>query len=203
MLFNPAPLMALVEVVMGQQTAVAVAGASKPACAEWKKTAVRCKSTPGFIVSRVARPYYGEAFRVLEAGGADVPTIDLVLREVGAFKLGTFELLDLIGLDVNLMVTKSVWNAYYQDSRFRPSLTQEEMVAGGLLGRKSGRGLHLPGRTHCARALACRRRNRTNDGAIPHRIRRAGPADRAHHGGGHQVQSRKEDDPRRRYAARR
>ncbi len=140
--FNPAPLMALVEVVMGQQTAPAIADRVEAACAEWKKTAVRCKSTPGFIVNRVARPYYGEAFRVLEAGGADVPTIDLVLREVGAFKLGTFELLDLIGLDVNLMVTKSVWNAYYQDSRYRPSLTQEEMVAGGLLGRKSGRGFY-------------------------------------------------------------
>jgi len=140
--FNPAPVMALVEVVSGQLTDAAVAGRVEACAREWKKTPVRCKSTPGFIVNRVARPYYGEAFRVLEAGGADVPGIDLILREVGGFKLGTFELLDLIGLDVNLMVTKSVWNAYYQDSRYRPSLTQEEMVAGGLLGRKSGRGFY-------------------------------------------------------------
>jgi 3-hydroxybutyryl-CoA dehydrogenase len=140
--FNPAPVMQLVEIVCGQLTSPQVAERMEACTREWKKTPVRCKSTPGFIVNRVARPYYGEAFRVLESGGADVPTIDLVLREVGGFKLGAFELLDLIGLDVNLMVTKSVWNAYYQDSRYRPSLTQEEMVAGGLLGRKSGRGFY-------------------------------------------------------------
>lgn len=140
--FNPAPIMALVEVVSGQLTATAVVEKIEACAREWQKTPVRCKSSPGFIVNRVARPYYGEALRVLESNGADVATIDLVLREVGGFKLGTFELLDLIGLDVNLMVTKSVWNAYYQDSRYRPSLTQEEMVAGGLLGRKSGRGFY-------------------------------------------------------------
>ena len=141
--FNPAPVMQLVEVVTGHLTSTAIAERMEICVSEWKKTPVRCKSSPGFIVNRVARPYYGEAFRVLESGGADVPTIDLVLREAGGFKLGAFELLDLIGLDVNLMVTKSVWNAYYQDSRFRPSLTQEEMVAGGLLGRKSGRGFYV------------------------------------------------------------
>ena len=141
--FNPAPVMQLVEVVTGHLTSAAIAERMEACVREWKKTPVRCKSSPGFIVNRVARPYYGEAFRVLESGGADVPTIDLVLREAGGFKLGAFELLDLIGLDVNLMVTKSVWNAYYQDSRFRPSLTQEEMVAGGLLGRKSGRGFYI------------------------------------------------------------
>ena len=141
--FNPAPVMQLVEVVSGQRTSTAVAARVEACTRAWKKTPVRCKSSPGFIVNRVARPYYGEALRVLESGGADVPTIDLVLREAGGFKLGTFELLDLIGLDVNLMVTKSVWNAYYQDSRYRPSLTQEEMVAGGLLGRKSGRGFYV------------------------------------------------------------
>ena len=141
--FNPAPVMQLVEVVTGHLTSTAIAERMEACVREWKKTPVRCKSSPGFIVNRVARPYYGEAFRVLESGGADVPTIDLVLREAGGFKLGAFELLDLIGLDVNLMVTKSVWNAYYQDSRFRPSLTQEEMVAGGLLGRKSGRGFYV------------------------------------------------------------
>jgi|JI10StandDraft_1071094.scaffolds.fasta_scaffold167117_2 3-hydroxybutyryl-CoA dehydrogenase len=140
--FNPAPLMPLVEVVSGHLTAPEAAARVEAASIEWKKTPVRCKSTPGFIANRVARPYYGEAFRALESGAADVATIDLALREAGGFKLGAFELLDLIGLDVNLMVTKSVWNAYYQDSRYRPSLTQEEMVSGGLFGRKSGRGFY-------------------------------------------------------------
>ena len=174
---------------------IAVAGRVESACAEWKKTPVRCKSTPGFIVNRVARPYYGEAFRVLEAGGADVPTIDLVLREVGAFKLGTFELLDLIGLDVNLMVTKSVWNAYYQDSRFRPSLTQEEMVAGGLLGRKSGRGFYTypaeptaPAPSPAAGAAPTMVQYLTESDALDPLIERIKAA-------GIKVQSRKEDDP--------
>lgn len=140
--FNPAPVMPLVEIVSGQLTSADVAERMETTSREWKKSPVRCKSTPGFIVNRVARPYYGEAFRALESAGADAATIDLVMREAGGFKIGPFELLDLIGLDVNLMVTKSVWNAYFQDSRFRPSLTQEEMVAGGLLGRKSGRGFY-------------------------------------------------------------
>lgn len=140
--FNPAPVMPLVEIVSGQLTSADVAERMEATSREWKKSPVRCKSTPGFIVNRVARPYYGEAFRALESAGADAATIDLVMREAGGFKIGPFELLDLIGLDVNLMVTKSVWNAYFQDSRFRPSLTQEEMVAGGLLGRKSGRGFY-------------------------------------------------------------
>jgi 3-hydroxybutyryl-CoA dehydrogenase len=140
--FNPAPVMPLVEIVSGHLTSADVAERMEATSREWKKSPVRCKSTPGFIVNRVARPYYGEAFRALESGGADAATIDLVMREAGGFKIGPFELLDLIGLDVNLMVTKSVWNAYFQDSRYRPSLTQEEMVAGGLLGRKSGRGFY-------------------------------------------------------------
>lgn len=140
--FNPAPILPLVEVVAGHLTSTETMDRVEATSLAWKKTPVRCKSSPGFIVNRVARPFYGEAFRVLESGGADVATIDLILREAGGFKMGAFELLDLIGLDVNLMVTKSVWNAYYQDSRYRPSLTQEEMVAGGLLGRKSGRGFY-------------------------------------------------------------
>ncbi len=140
--FNPAPILPLVEIVAGRLTSTDTVDRVEIAAREWKKTPVRCTSSPGFIVNRVARPFYGEAFRVLECGGADLATVDLVLREAGGFKMGAFELLDLIGLDVNLMVTKSVWNAYYQDARYRPSVTQEEMVAGGLLGRKTGRGFY-------------------------------------------------------------
>jgi 3-hydroxybutyryl-CoA dehydrogenase len=140
--FNPAPILPLVEVVAGRLTSNETLARVESAAREWKKTPVRCASSPGFIVNRVARPFYGEAFRVLESGGAEVATIDLVLREAGGFKMGAFELLDLIGLDVNLAVTKSVWSAYYEDSRYRPSVTQEEMVAGGLLGRKTGRGFY-------------------------------------------------------------
>jgi 3-hydroxybutyryl-CoA dehydrogenase len=192
--FNPAPIMALVEVVSGQVTAAAVADRVEACAREWKKTPVRCKSSPGFIVNRVARPYYGEALRVLESGGADVPTIDLVLREVGGFKLGTFELLDLIGLDVNLMVSKSVWNAYYQDSRYRPSVTQEEMVAGGLLGRKSGRGFYsYPGEPHTPHSAVL--------GPVPTMVQYLLESDALDplmeriKAAGIKVQARKEDDP--------
>ncbi len=192
--FNPAPVMQLVEIVSGQLTSVAIAERMEACALEWKKTPVRCKSSPGFIVNRVARPYYGEAFRVLESGGADVPTIDLVLREAGGFKLGTFELLDLIGLDVNLMVTKSVWNAYYQDSKYRPSLTQEEMVAGGLLGRKSGRGFYTyPAETNAPPASML--------GPVPTMVQYLLESDALDplieriKAAGIKVQARKEDDP--------
>ncbi len=140
--FNPAPIMPLVEIVSGRLTEPEVIERTEALAASWGKVPVRCASTPGFIVNRVARPFYGEAFRVLEIGAADPATIDLILREAGGFRMGPFELLDLIGLDVNLMVTKSVWQAYYLDHRYRPSLTQEEMVLAGLLGRKSGRGFY-------------------------------------------------------------
>ncbi len=192
--FNPAPILPLVEVVSGQLTASAVADRVEAASREWKKTPVRCKSSPGFIVNRVARPYYGEAFRVLESGGADVATIDLVLREAGGFKMGAFELLDLIGLDVNLMVTKSVWNAYYQDARYRPSLTQEEMVAGGMHGRKTGRGFYTyPAGVPAAPASAF--------GPAPTMVQYLSESDALDplmeriKAGGIKIQSRKEDDP--------
>jgi 3-hydroxybutyryl-CoA dehydrogenase len=192
--FNPAPVMPLVEIVSGHLTSSDVAERMEATSRQWQKSPVRCRSTPGFIVNRVARPYYGEAFRALESGGADAATIDLVMREAGGFKIGPFELLDLIGLDVNLMVTKSVWNACFQDSRYRPSLTQEEMVAAGLLGRKSGRGFY-----------------RYPDGAPPAPASALGPAptmvqyltesdalqpliDRIR-AAGIKVQSRKEEDP--------
>jgi 3-hydroxybutyryl-CoA dehydrogenase len=195
--FNPAPVMQLVEIVSGQLTAVSIAERVESCAREWKKTPVRCKSSPGFIVNRVARPYYGEAFRVLECGGADVPTIDLVLRDAGGFKLGAFELLDLIGLDVNLMVTKSVWNAYYQDSRFRPSLTQEEMVAGGLLGRKSGRGFY----SYPAAAAATTVTPAAMLGTVPNLVQYLLESDALDplinriKAAGIKVQARKEDDP--------
>jgi 3-hydroxybutyryl-CoA dehydrogenase len=138
--FNPAPLMALVEVVSGLATAPYVAAMLFATATAWCKTAVHAKSTPGFIVNRVARPYYGEALRLCTEGAADCATLDAVMRESGGFRMGAFELMDMIGLDVNLAVTRSVWNAYFNDQRYLPSLIQQELVDAGYLGRKSGRG---------------------------------------------------------------
>lgn len=140
--FNPAPVMKLVEVVSGLATAPAVAEILHATARAWGKVAVHAKSTPGFIVNRVARPYYAEALRVLGEGGADVATLDAVLREGCGFPMGPFELMDLIGHDVNFAVTSSVFDAYFQDKRFTPSLIQQELVLAGRLGRKSGRGFY-------------------------------------------------------------
>lgn len=140
--FNPAPLMALVEIVSGLATAPAVADTFYETAAAWGKTPVHAQSTPGFIVNRVARPFYGEALRLLAEGAADCATLDAVMRDAGGFRMGPFELMDLIGLDVNFAVTQSVWEAYFHDPRFLPALRQREMVAAGFLGRKSGRGFH-------------------------------------------------------------
>ncbi|MCK6388755.1 MAG: 3-hydroxyacyl-CoA dehydrogenase PaaC [Zoogloea sp.] len=140
--FNPAPLMALVEVVSGLATDAAVAEVLFDTAAAWGKTPVHTRSTPGFIVNRVARSYYGEAMRLLGEGAADVATIDAVMREAGGFKMGPFELTDMIGHDVNFAVSKSVWNAYFNDPRFLPSLIQQELVDAGFYGRKSGRGFY-------------------------------------------------------------
>lgn len=140
--FNPAPLMALVEVVSGLASDPAVAETLFATAAAWGKTPVHAKSTPGFIVNRVARPYYAEALRLAQEGAADCATIDAVMREAGGFRMGPFELMDLIGLDVNLAVTRSVWRAFFHDPRFLPSLLQQELVDAGRLGRKSGRGFH-------------------------------------------------------------
>ena len=106
----------------------------------WGKTPVRATSTPGFIVNRVARPFYGEAFRAYEEGVADPATIDALLREGGGFRMGPFELTDLIGHDVNAAVSRSVWEALGRDARFEPSAAQSDLVAAGRLGRKSGQG---------------------------------------------------------------
>jgi 3-hydroxybutyryl-CoA dehydrogenase len=108
----------------------------------WGKVPVHATSTPGFIVNRVARPFYAEGLRLLEEGAADAATIDGVMREAGGFRMGPFELMDLIGHDVNFAVTSSVFQAYFCDPRYRPSLTQQELVAAGWLGRKSGRGFY-------------------------------------------------------------
>lgn len=143
--FNPVPLMALVEVVSGLATAPDVADTVFATAEAWGKRPVHTKSTPGFIVNRVARPFYAEALRVLQEGGGDAATLDAVIREAGGFRMGPFELMDLIGHDVNFEVTRSVYNAYYQDPRFTPSLIQQELVAAGYLGRKSGRGFYLYG----------------------------------------------------------
>ncbi len=138
--FNPAPLMPLVEVVSGFATDVTSATRAYETARAWGKTPVACADTPGFIVNRIARPFYAEAFAVYEAQAADPATIDAVLRESGGFRMGAFELTDLIGQDVNEAVTHSVWRSFFQDVRFTPSLAQRRLVESGRLGRKSGRG---------------------------------------------------------------
>ncbi|MET9528827.1 3-hydroxyacyl-CoA dehydrogenase [Streptomyces coeruleorubidus] len=138
--FNPAPLLPLVEVVSGFATDVTYATRAYETARAWGKTPVACADTPGFIVNRIARPFYAEAFAVYEAQGADPATIDAVLRESGGFRMGAFELTDLIGQDVNESVTRSVWQSFFQDVRFTPSLAQRRLVESGRLGRKTGHG---------------------------------------------------------------
>ncbi|MFF4328023.1 3-hydroxyacyl-CoA dehydrogenase [Streptomyces sp. NPDC001591] len=138
--FNPAPLLPLVEVVSGFATDPAAAERAYRTVESWGKTPVRCADTPGFIVNRIARPFYAEAFAVYEEQGADPATIDAVLRESGGFKMGPFALTDLIGQDVNEAVTRSVWESFFRSPKFTPSLAQRRLVQSGRLGRKSGHG---------------------------------------------------------------
>lgn len=140
--FNPAPLMPLVEVISGAATDPTVADTVFTTATAWGKTPVHARSTPGFIVNRVARPFYAESLRLLQEGAADAATLDAIMREAGGFKMGPFELMDLIGHDVNYAVTRSVFDAFYGDPRFAPSLMQLELVNAGFLGRKSGRGFY-------------------------------------------------------------
>lgn len=138
--FNPAPLMSLVEIIPAVQTASNYLSSTLELIQSWQKIAVVCKDTPGFIVNRVARPFYGEALRIYEEGIADFATIDWAMTNFGGFKMGPFALMDYIGNDVNYAVTESVFSAFYFDSRFKPSFTQKRYKEAGFYGRKSGRG---------------------------------------------------------------
>ena len=140
--FNPAPLMKLVEVIPAVQTSQTVLDTCVNEITRWKKVVAVAKDTPGFIVNRVARPFYGEALRIYEEGIADFATIDHAMKTVGGFRMGPFELMDFIGNDVNYTVTETVFNAFYQDPRYKPSFTQQRYSQAGYLGRKSGRGYY-------------------------------------------------------------
>lgn len=143
--FNPVHAMQLVEVVLGYQTAPETAELVGDVAGQLGKTPVLVADTPGFIVNRVNRAFYLEALRILEEPGADVPSVDAAVRQVGGFPMGPFELMDLIGIDVNYAVSSAVYEAYYQEPRFRPALLQRRMVESGRLGRKTGRGFYLYG----------------------------------------------------------
>lgn len=143
--FNPAPVMPLVEVVPWLGTSDAVTQGTKSLIESWRKTPVITSDTPGFIVNRVARPYYGEALRIHDEGIADCATIDWAMKELGGFKMGPFELMDFIGHDVNYAVTRTMFESMYWEPRYRPSLSQKRLVDAGFLGRKSGRGFYQHG----------------------------------------------------------
>lgn len=139
--FNPAHLMQLVELIRCDFTSDETVTAVRAYVEQLGKTAVLCKDTPAFIVNRVARPFYGEAFRLLGENATDAATIDQLMRSIG-FRMGPFELIDLIGCDVNLAVTQSVYDAYFQEPKYRPHPIQRRMVESGRLGRKTGRGFY-------------------------------------------------------------
>lgn len=143
--FNPAPVMPLVEVVPWAGSDPIVASSAYALMQRWRKVPVLASDTPGFIVNRIARPFYGEAIRMLEEGVADCATIDWAMKELGGFRMGPFELMDFIGNDVNFAVTRSVFEAFFYEPRYRPSLTQQRLVEAGFLGRKSGRGYYVYG----------------------------------------------------------
>lgn len=140
--FNPAPLMKLVEVIPAVQTSTQVTDKVVEIIRGWKKVVALAKDTPGFIVNRVARPFYGESLRIYEEGLADIATIDWSLKTLGGFRMGPFELMDFIGNDINYTVTETVFKAFYFDPRYKPSFTQKRLSEAGYLGRKSGKGYY-------------------------------------------------------------
>jgi 3-hydroxybutyryl-CoA dehydrogenase len=152
--FNPATRMKLVEIIPGVETDPALVAAMHALSKAWGKTSVDAPNAPGFIVNRVARPYYAEGLRLLAERIAPAPAIDRLMREAGGFALGPFELMDLIGLDVNLAVTESVFQATAFDARYAPHLIQQELVRGGRYGRKNGRGFYAYGKDVAASAVA-------------------------------------------------
>ena len=140
--FNPAPLMALVEIIPAIQTNPELIPVAKELMLKWGKTPVIAKDTPGFIVNRVARPFYSEAIRIYEEGIADMATIDWAMTELGGFRMGPFTLMDYIGHDVNYVVTETVFQSFFYDPRYKPSFSQKRLLEAGWLGRKSGKGFY-------------------------------------------------------------
>lgn len=140
--FNPAPLMRLVEIIPALQTETRFVEQARRLINSWGKTTVIARDTPGFIVNRVARPFYGEALRILDEGIADVATIDWAMRDLGGFRMGPFELMDFIGNDINYTVTETVFTSFYYDPRYKPSFTQKRLVDAQYFGQKTGRGFY-------------------------------------------------------------
>jgi 3-hydroxybutyryl-CoA dehydrogenase len=138
--FNPPTVLPLVEIIPGLATDAEITATAQVLIESWGKKTVIASDTPGFIVNRIARPFYGEALRIYEEGIADMPTIDWAMRDIGGFRMGPFELMDFIGNDINFAATRSVYEAMFHDARFRPSLTQQRLVDACYFGRKSGRG---------------------------------------------------------------
>ena len=140
--FNPATLMPLVEIIPGIATDDAITASCKDLITTWGKITVIAKDTPGFIVNRVARPFYSEALRIYEEGIADMATIDWAMKDIAGFKMGPFELMDMIGHDVNYVVTETVWTQFYFDPKFKPALSQKRLLEAGFLGKKTGKGFY-------------------------------------------------------------
>lgn len=140
--FNPAPVMPLVEIVPGLRTDISYVSNCQSLMETWNKVPVKVQDLPGFLVNRIARPFYGEALRIVEENIATTPEVDHAMKKHGGFKMGPFELMDLIGVDVNFLVTKTVYKDFFFDPKYKPSLLQQRMSEAGLLGRKSGKGFY-------------------------------------------------------------